>query len=450
VIEGHSMSLTWRRFCARIASGEWLEPRIVTYTAVLTISATVISMVGLFATSTGTLDLLGRPLGTDFSSFWTAGLMALEDRAADAYVWGHHRALQAAIHGNDMFFPWSYPPMFLMVAALLALLPYVPALILWQGASVLAALAAFRVILPSRRALMLAAGFPVVLTCLSHGQTGFLTAALLAGGVLLLRRYEIWAGILFGLLAYKPQFGLLIPFVLLAGGHWRAIASATITVIATAALPIALWGWPVWQAFFDSLPLTRKIVFELGNTGWEKFQSMFAWVRMWGGSIQLGYGVQSVVSVASVIACVWIWRGQASRNLKAAALLSGALLSSPYILDYDFIVLGMALAFFAAHALETGFRAGDKTMVAFVWAAPGFARPVAEHLLFPLGFFTLAGFFFWVTVRAYAEERARVTAASPAAYAASTGFRIPKLRGSYARKGPEARPSADPNSQFMA
>jgi tRNA pseudouridine55 synthase len=34
--------------------------------------------------------------------------------------------------------------MFLMVAALLALLPYVPALILWQGASVLAALAAFR------------------------------------------------------------------------------------------------------------------------------------------------------------------------------------------------------------------------------------------------------------------------------------------------------------------
>lgn len=445
------MSLMWRRFYARIASGEWLEPRIVTYTAVLTISATAICIIGLFATATGTLDLLGRPLGTDFTSFWTAGLMALEDQAADAYVWEQHRALQALLHGNDMFFPWSYPPMFLMVAALLALLPYVPALILWQGASALAALAAFRAILPSGRALMLAAGFPAVLTCLSHGQTGFLTAALLAGGVVLLRRFEIWAGILFGLLAYKPQFGLLIPFVLMAGGYWRAIAAATITVTLTAALPVALWGWPVWQGFFDSLPLTRRIVFELGNTGWEKFQSMFAWVRMWGGSIALGYGVQSAVTAASVIACVWIWRGQASRNLKAAALLAGALLSSPYILDYDFIVLGMALAFFVAHALETGFRPGDKTMVAFVWAAPGFARPVAEYLLFPLGFFTLAGFFAWVIVRAYAEERAPVAAASPAASAECKGLiRIPALDGLYARKGLEAPSSTDPSTHFVA
>ena len=70
----------------------------------------------------------------------------------------------------------------------------------------------------------------------------------LCGGVLMLRRNEIAAGILFGLLVYKPQFGILLPFVLAAGGYWRAFVSAAATVIATIGLSIAIWGWPVSAA----------------------------------------------------------------------------------------------------------------------------------------------------------------------------------------------------------
>ena len=231
--------------------------------------------------------------------------------------------MQKQTHGIDDFFPWSYPPSFLLVAAAVAALPYVPALIVWQGASMLAALAAFRAILPQPHALLFAFGFPGVLVCVGHGQTGFLTAALLAGGVLALPRHEIWAGVLFGLLAYKPQFGLLIPFVLLAGGHWRAIASATATVLATVAVTTAMWGWPVWQAFFDSIPLTQKVVFETGNTGFEKFQSIFAWVGLWGGPLQLSYGLQGIVTLFALASIVWIWRSPVSHRLKGAALLTG-------------------------------------------------------------------------------------------------------------------------------
>lgn len=402
------MSSFWQVLCERISSGAWLESRIVRFAAICSIVGTAICMAFLFATATGTLDLLGRPLGTDFSSFWTAGSMALDHNAADAYVWEHHRAMQIRTHGNEKFFPWSYPPTFLMVAAVLALLPYVQALVVWQGVTALTALVVFRSILPSGQALLLAVGFPAVMICLGHGQTGFLTAALLAGGVVLLQRFEIWAGVLFGLAAYKPQFGLLLPIVLIAGGYWRAIASAAATVLAVAGLTVILWGWPVWQAFLDSASLTRTIVFEGGHTGWEKFQSAFSWVRMWGGSVPLAYTAQAVVAAASILACAWIWHGRASHNLKGAALLSGALLFSPYVLDYDFIVFGMALAFFTAHGLETGFRAGDKTFIAFAWFVPGVARTVAGYTLLPLGFLTLASFFVWVIVRSWAEERTMV------------------------------------------
>jgi len=391
----------------RLATGEWLERPLVTFVAGLVLAGTVATLALLFATSSGTLDAFNRPLGTDFSSFWTAGRMALEGQAAAAYDWPAHHAMQQRTHGVDDYFPWSYPPVFLLVAAAAALLPYVPALIVWQSASALAALAVFRQILPSRRALLVAAAFPAVLICLGHGQTGFLTAALMAGGILLLPRHEIAAGVLFGLLAYKPQFGLLVPAVLLAGGYWRAIGAATATVVATVALTLALWGWPVWQAFFESLPLTRKIVFEAGNTGFEKFQSIFAWVRLWGGPVALAYAAQAVVTVASIAACVWIWRSTVSLRIKGAALLVGALLSSPYVLDYDFILLGMALALMVAHALEHGFRPWEKSLLAVAWATPLVARSLAQMLLLPFGFLVLAAVFAMIAARAHAEMRER-------------------------------------------
>ena len=71
--------------------------------------------------------------------------------------------------------------------------------------------------------LLLALAFPAVLVNLGHGQNGFLTAALLGGALVVLDRRPIVAGILFGLLVYKPQFGLMIPLALVAGGHWRTV-----------------------------------------------------------------------------------------------------------------------------------------------------------------------------------------------------------------------------------
>ena len=66
--------------------------------------------------------------------------------------------------------------------------------------------------------MLLALAYPAVLINIGHGQNGFLTAALLGGALVILDRRPIVAGILFGLLVYKPQFGLMIPLALIAGG----------------------------------------------------------------------------------------------------------------------------------------------------------------------------------------------------------------------------------------
>src|SRR5258708_1694433 len=74
--------------------------------------------------------------------------------------------------------------------------------------------------------LLLTLGFTAVFVNLMHGQNGFLTRALFASGLALLDERPFAAGALFGLLCYKPQFAVVIPFVLAATGRWRTFSAA--------------------------------------------------------------------------------------------------------------------------------------------------------------------------------------------------------------------------------
>ncbi|WP_114951357.1 glycosyltransferase family 87 protein [Sphingosinicella terrae] len=369
-----------------LADGSWLTADRVRAVARVAGAASLLFLLFLLLTSQGTLDRWGRPLGTDFSNVWTAGRMAIEGRAADAWDWGaHHRVQQEAHADREVpFYGWHYPPPFLLVAALLGFLPYLAALAVWQGASLAGALAVVRRILPHRDALPPVLAAPVVLVCLAHGHNGFLTAALLGGGLLLLERRPLLAGLLLGCLVYKPQFALIIPPLLLVTRNGRAFAGAAFSSGALVALTLMLWGWPVWQAFLDSLPLTRQIVIEAGATGWGKIQSPFAMIRMWGGGVDLAYAVQGMTSAAAIGAALWTARF-AGPGPRGAAVAAAAILSTPYVLDYDFVLLGIGCAFLVADGRQRGFLGFEKSLLALVWIAPLFARPLATLTLVPAG-----------------------------------------------------------------
>lgn len=369
-----------------LATGSWLTRQRMRLFACVSGAATLLVLTYLFATAQGTLDAWGRPLGTDFSNVYAAGRMALDGQAANAWSWGTHYAVQQAIHGDPSvpFYGWHYPPPFLIVATLLVLLPYVAALILWQSATLACAAALARRIVPAPDALLYALTAPIVLICLGHGQNGFLTAALLGGGLFLLDRRPVLAGLLLGCLVYKPQFALLLPALLALGGHWRAFAGAALSCAGLILLSFALWGWPVWAAFIDSLAITRTIVIEDGTTGWGKIQSPFAMARMWGAAPGLAYAVQAAATLAAIGTALWLTRfaGAMPRN---AAACAAALLSTPYLLDYDFVLLGLGAAFLVRDGMERGFFSWEKSLLALVWVAPLFARQLATFALLPLG-----------------------------------------------------------------
>ncbi|ETR77028.1 membrane protein [Afipia sp. P52-10] len=387
-------------FLQHLRSGDWLTAeRIRGYSIILLVIGTL-GLTGWIAMADGLIDRNGKPIGTDFSNVYAAGVLTLDGKAAGAYDPQLQHAAEKQVFGRDdvPFFGWHYPPFFLLAAAALATLPYALALFAWMALTIPLYLASLRAIctgttFPSsfrlRDILLVAAAFPAVFVNLGHGQNGFLTTALLGGALVLLDRRPIIAGVLIGLLAYKPQFGVLIPLVLLVTWRWRVIAAATATIAALALVSTALLGMGVWHAFAASAEYSRVVVLEAGATGWEKIQSLFSAVRALGGSVHIAYAAQGMLMLALAASLVWLWRSRAAYELKAAALALACLLATPYVLDYDFAAMAVAIAFLVRHGAAHGFRGYEITLLALAWIMPLIARTVMSATGVPLGLIVL-------------------------------------------------------------
>lgn len=401
----------WTISKTAIRTGSWLTAeRIRNYCLILLVIAVGASTVWV-ALSEHLIDRNGKPIGTDFSSYYAAGTMAREGRAVDVYDMAAHYARQQQILGTAVpYYAWYYPPVFLAVAHVLAFLPYSAALAVWQGATLLLYLCVIGLIVRNISSgrhnklwLLAALAYPAVFINLGHGQNGCLTAALLGGALLALQNRPLLAGVLFGLLAYKPQFALVIPLALLAAGQWRAILAAGLTVVLLAGATAMMFGTETWFAFATSTEISRKLLLEQGEVGFEKLQSVFAAVRMWGGGVILAYVVQGTVSVAVICTTAWMWRSRIDHAQKAVLLVIATLLASPHTLDYDLTVAGIAIAYYVTTGITRGFAPYEITLLAAMWIAPLLTRAIAGLTGVPLGLIALAALFVAALRRAMSD-----------------------------------------------
>jgi hypothetical protein len=403
------MALFWQR----LRSGDWLTGARVRGYSLILLAICAAAMVGWIALSDGLIDRNGKPIGTDFSNVYAAGTLTWQGQPAEAYQpTRQHDAEKAVFGGREVpFYGWHYPPFFLVIAFLVASVPYAWGLSIWLFASLAAYLATMRAILPRPETLLVALAFPAVFVNIGHGQNGFLTAALLGSALHWLDRRPWLAGILIGLLAYKPQFGVLIPIALVAGGRWHTIAAAAATVAALVAISLVTLGSGVWHAFIDSMTFTQTVVLEQGDTGWEKIQSVFSAARMWGASVHTAYAIQTALALTLAASLAWLWQSDAAFELKAAALATASLLATPYVLDYDLVALAVAIAFFASHGLNRGFHSFEISLLAAAWIVPLLSRVIAGVTGIPLGLMVLLALYVLIVRRAVLERAGAATGA---------------------------------------
>src|ERR1700682_2280763 len=303
-------------------------------------------------------DTNGLGIPTDFVNVWSAGKLVLDGHPAQAYDWDIQKQVQVAVLGQSYQgnFAWHYPPPFLFVASLLAHFPYAVAFIGWAAVSLVPYLAVMRAIVGRSFGLLLAAAFPVVFTNALVGQNGFLTASLIGGTLYLMPTRPVLSGICLGLLSYKPQYGLLFPLVLIAASQWKVFFTAGIVAVLIASLSWLAFGSESWQAFFHWMPMFSQAFLTEGRAPWGKMQSIFALVRYFGGTEQLAWVFQWVMSGAVAGLLALMWRSRISYPLKAAALAAGTLLITPYLFLYDMMVLAIAVAFLVRIGLSRSFE----------------------------------------------------------------------------------------------
>jgi alpha-1,2-mannosyltransferase len=378
------------RFAPRVksafAEARWLSTtRVRGYTRLLlALNVIIVGSWAIAALAHGAIDPLGKALGTDFNGFWAASKLVLSGHAAWAYDPVRDYAEQkAAFGGGDIgFLPFFYPPPFLLICLPLALAPYSVALGAWLTVTGYACWRALRVTLnePGLTVAMLA--FPAVLINVIHGQNAFLTIALFAAGLLTLDRRPWLAGLAFGALVCKPQLAIMLPIMLVAGKRWQTIISAGATALILCLTTTLLFGAEIWHAFLTNAAFGRTMLEELVD--YAKLQSVFAAVRLVGGGIHLAYGVQGISAILSIGTLVWIGWHTRDSDTMGAATAAATILASPYLFDYDLMLLAIPIAYLYRRSCVTGFLPGEKFLVACAYTLPLIARPIATYAHVPL------------------------------------------------------------------
>ncbi|MGJ4964520.1 glycosyltransferase family 87 protein [Bradyrhizobium sp. HKCCYLRH3061] len=287
-----------------------------------------------------------QPAFGDFFGLWSFGKYAALSGAGiydPVALARYQQTLDPALGGGG--FPYPYPPTFLLALIPLGMLALPVAYVSWISVTfALYGLATLGRDWRSLSGLALLAA-PTTLINAITGQNGFLSAALLIGGLRLLARHPVIAGVLLGLLAYKPQFVLLMPVVLLASRNWRAILSAIATTVIVAVVTSAAldpWIWLEWIVKFPSY----QAQLQANQPSLDHMMpTVIAGLHTLGAPPPIGYLVQLLLS-CSIVVMVWdAWR-RGSTQQAIALVAVGSIIATPYAMIYD---MPMAAAGIAIH-----------------------------------------------------------------------------------------------------
>lgn len=366
--------------------------------------AYVVDLVG--RARVGPTDGIRDPFGADFINYWSGAYLALHSRAAEVYNFVAFHDFETSLIGSQIdFYHYSYPPVLLLLTAPLALVPYVPALFVWLASTWYGFYRALK-LAAGDKALVLSLAAPAVFINALTGQNGALTAALLGGGLLLVDRRPAIAGVLFGLLIYKPHLALMLPVAMLAGQRWRVMGAAGATVLLLIAASVLAFGPAVWVEYQNNLSVLRAVILEDGSGVWHRMVSVFVFVRRLGGGVELSYGLQTVVAITVASVVGWSWLRNDPAHIRNALAVVGTCLATPYLQDYD-LVVGAFVAVWLKNAQQDSQIPGRlfDLAVAMVLLLPFVAASLAKFTGLAFGPFFLVPPFILLGVLAAQQRR---------------------------------------------
>lgn len=285
----------------------------------------------------------GERVMKDYDAFFVAGRMFWAGRLEDAYFAKSLIAAQAEIVGAQSFMPWTYPPHFNAVTALLALMP------VWLGYTIFTSitfcfyLAMLRRLASHLFIVVLIFTFPAATICIRTGQNGFLIAGLMAYFISSLQHRNVRAGFSLALLSIKPHFLPLAYLLAALRGQWNVVLGGLACTALLLSLSTGLFGFGIWPAFQNAI-LEAGAFLRGGVYPLFRMTSLYAALHTLGVPPNIALTAQMALGLIGVgtvfVAKIRLW----PRNQLLATAVMASLFISPYAYDYDLQILGVALA----------------------------------------------------------------------------------------------------------
>jgi hypothetical protein len=374
-------------------------------------------IVAYYVVLTGFLTVPDPPPRGDFMAFYSASRMALAGDAAGAYDWSRLQLLQADILGvppeaTARFLGWVNPPHFFFFVLPFALAPYIWGWLAWILVTAILFGLAARVVLPAAgvAAAIAALATPGVFYTASVGQNGLLVGALVACTFAWMDRRPGRAGIALGLLTIKPQFGVLLPLILVVTGRWRVFAAATATALAVMAAALAVFGPEAWLGFLGALGRNQEIYLAERSAVLPRIQSVYALAYGLGASREFAWVIHGAFAagVVALVLALWLRRPEGPEEARAAAAISAAYLVTPFTWIYDTPALAIAALFLARAGGRDGFLPGERAALLLACALVQLMAVLGPYPAYaPVAWLLLLGSA-WRRDRAWRISRARI------------------------------------------
>ena len=332
-------------------------------------------LISLVASANGIIDLQGKPIATDFVTFYSASQLLQTSSPSTLYnTLSIHEAQKLLANDKVQLFAWHYPPPFMLIVYPLHFFSYYSAWLLWTLFTIIPLLLLLSIIYRHSLAVLIFLAFPGTFQNIIHGQNGFLTAFLIGAGLWLLNKKPIISGLLLGSLIYKPHFAILVVPALLAGRHYKALSGVTAAITLWIATTIILWGGAPWTAFFENLPFAGRLL-EAGALPFFKIPTPLSGALMIGLSVQLSRIIQLIFSLFAIASAIYIWRNSNDHGLKMSTLIVSALVASPFAFDYDLVILAPVIAILLAQPVQED--KSCRNWALFFWTLPFLSPAVA-------------------------------------------------------------------------
>lgn len=263
-------------------------------------------------------------------------------------------------------------------------------------------------------AVLIAFSLPFLSANLFSGQTGALIAVFFLGAAYFWPTRPILAGICIGLLAIKPQMGLLMPFALIASGQWRVVAAAATTVLSLIVLSTIWLGAAIWTDYLRMSQLFGHFV----GRGYDQIQQLALgpYVALQGAGMPAALAgfLQVAVTVAVLTVIIQgflqckpnkqeLRKEDGRLDLRLALLAAGTLLATPYSLSYDTPLLMLSVIPLLARSWRDGWDGIELASVTALLILP-YAQPLAVGSHVPFAFLALL-LWFGVLYRRFQKER---------------------------------------------